>query len=62
MEIEPDNEDYRRLLSELQSGGDFYQTYRTNYRSSLSPDRFLLALCAANMCLGPLCGFRVCCC
>ena len=43
VEIEPDNEDYRRLLSELQSGGD-------------------LALCAANMCLGPLCGFRVCCC
>ena len=62
VEIEPDNEDYRRLLSELQSGGDFYQTYRTNYRSGLSPDRFLLALCAANMCLGPLCGFRVCCC
>ena len=62
VEIEPDNEDYRKLLSELQSGGDFYQTYTTNYRSGLSPDRFLLALCAANMCLGPMCGFRVCCC
>ncbi len=62
VEIEPDNEDYRRLLSELQSGGDFYQTYTSGYRSRLSPDRFLLAICAANMCLGPLCGFRVCCC
>ena len=62
VEIEPDNEEYRRLLSELQSGGDFYQTYTRQYRSGLSPDRFLLAMCAANMCLGPLCGFRVCCC
>ena len=62
VEIDPGNEEYRRLLSELQSGGDFYQTYTRNYRSGLSPDRFLLALCAANMCLGPMCGFRVCCC
>ena len=62
VEIEPSNEEYRRLLSELQSGGDFYQSYTRNYRSGLSPDRFLLALCAANMCLGPMCGFRVCCC
>lgn len=62
VEIEPGNEEYRRLLSELQSGGDFYQSYTRNYRSGLSPDRFLLALCAANMCLGPMCGFRVCCC
>ena len=50
------------LVSLIKSGGDFYQTYTTNYRSGLSPDRFILALCAANMCLGPLCGYRVCCC
>lgn len=62
VEIEPDNEEYRRLLAELQSGGDFYENYTTQYRSGLSADRFILALCAANMCLGPLCGFRVCCC
>ena len=62
VEIEPDNEEYRALLQQLQSGGDFYQTYTTNYRSGLSPDRFFLALCAANMCLGPLCGYRFCCC
>ena len=62
VEIEPGNEDYRALLQQLQSGGDFYQTYTNNYRSGLSPDRFILALCAANMCLGPLCGYRVCCC
>ena len=62
VEIEPDNEDYRALLAQLQSGGDFYQSYTNSYRSGLSPDRFFLALCAANMCLGPLCGYRVCCC
>lgn len=62
VEIEPDNEEYRALLAQLQSGGDFYQSYTTNYRSGLSADRFFLALCAANMCLGPLCGYRVCCC
>lgn len=62
VEIEPDNEEYRALLQQLQSGSDFYQTYTTNYRSGLSPDRFFLALCAANMCLGPLCGYRFCCC
>lgn len=62
VEIEPDNEDYRALLQQLQSSGDFYQSYTTNYRSGLSPDRFCLAMCAANICLGPLCGYRFFCC
>ena len=61
VEIEPDNEDYRRLLSELQSGGDFYQNYSTNYRGGLSTDRLCMTLCAANICLNFL-GFRVFCC
>ena len=62
VEIEPGNEEYRRLLEQLQSGGDFYDNYTTRYRSGLSPDRLILSLCAANLCLGPLCGWRVCCC
>ncbi len=62
VEIEPDNEEYRRLLQQLQGGGDFYDDYTVRYRSGLSPDRLLLSLCAANLCLGPLCGWRVCCC
>ena len=61
VEIEPDNEEYRDLLRQLQSGGDFYRQYSTGYRSGLAPDR-LLALCAANMCLWSACGYRVCCC
>ncbi len=62
VEIEPDNEEYRSLLQQLQGGGDFYDDYTVRYRSGLSADRLLLSLCAANLCLGPLCGWRVCCC
>ena len=62
VEIEPGNEEYRRLLQQLQSGGDFYDNYTVRYRSGLSPDRLIMSMCLANMCLGPLCGWRVCCC
>ena len=62
VEIEPDNEEYQQLLQQLQSGGDYYTGYTRSYRAGLSPDRLCLTMLAANMCLGPLCGFRVCCC
>ena len=62
VEIDPDNEDYRRLLEQLQGNGDFYNNYRVNYSSGLRVDRLCLTLCAANMCLGPMCGTRVICC
>ena len=62
VEIEPDNEEYRSLLRQIEGGADFYQQYATGYQRTLSPDKVLLAMCAANMCLGPLCGFRFCCC
>ena len=62
VEIEPDNEDYRRLLEQLQSGGDFYNNYRVNYSSGLRTDRLCLTLCAANLCLGPVCQTGVICC
>ena len=62
VEIDPGNTEYRQLLEQLQSGGDFYDNYTVRYRSGLSPDRLILTLCAANMCLGPLCGWRICCC
>ena len=61
-EIEPGNEEYRRLLEQLQSGGDFYDNYTVHYHQGLSPDKLILTLCAANMCLGPMCGWRICCC
>lgn len=62
VEIEPDNEEYRRLLEQLQRGGDFYDNYTVHYSSGLSPDRLCLTMCAANFCLGPLCGYRFFCC
>lgn len=62
VEIDPDSEEYRQLLEQLQSGGDFYNNYSVRYNNSLSPDRLCMTLCAANFCLGPLCGWRFFCC
>ena len=62
VEMEPDNPEYQNLLAQLQSTGDFYERYATNYRSGFSPERLLFTICAANACLGPLCGFRFCAC
>lgn len=60
--IEPDNEEYRRLLEQLQGGGDFYDSYSTGYRSSVNPGTLCMSLCAFNFCIGPLCGYRLFCC
>jgi len=62
VEIDPGNEEYRRLLSQLQSGGDFYNNYSTSYQSGISAERLLCTMCLANACLGPLCGWHFCCC
>ena len=62
VEIEPDNEEYRILLEQLQSGGDFYDNYRVNYSRGLSTDRLCMTLCAANLLLGPICRTGVICC
>ncbi len=62
VQLEPDNEEYQRLLQQLQSGGDFYNNYRVHYTSGLSADRLCMTLCAANLCLGPMCGTNVFCC
>ena len=63
VEMDPQNSEYRQLYQQLQNGGDFYENYRVNYRNGLSTDRLCLTLCAANMCLGPMCGtnFFFCC-
>lgn len=62
VELEPDNEEYQRLLRQLQAGGDFYDNYRVNYSRGLSPGGLCLTMCLANACLGPMCGTRVFCC
>jgi molecular chaperone DnaJ len=61
-EIEPENTEYRRLLDQLQRGGDFYDGYTTTYSRSASPGNLCLTMCALNFCLGPLCGWHFMCC
>lgn len=61
VEIDPGNEEYHRLLEQLQRGGDFYDSYSTRFVSGLDTNRLCLTLCAANLCLGPLCNIRFCC-
>ena len=61
-EIEPDNEQYRRLLAQLQSGGDFYDKYTVKYNQGLDPTRLCLSVLAFNFCCGPACGTRILCC
>ncbi len=62
VELEPANQEYRLLLQQLQSGGDFYNNYTVHYSRGLSPDRLCMTMLAVNFCLGPMCGFRICCC
>lgn len=62
VELEPGNAEYRNLLTQLQAGNEYYTNYTTTYHSGLGLDRLCLSMCAANFCLGPLCGFRICCC
>lgn len=61
VEIDPGNEEYNRLLEQIQRGGDFYDNYSTRYYSGIDPSRLCFAMCAANLCLGPLCNMRFCC-
>ena len=60
-EIEPDNEEYRSLLQQLQTGGDFYDKYTTTYTRGFGADKICLTLCALNMCLGGT-GYPIFCC
>lgn len=62
VEIEPENEEYRSLLEQLQSGRTFYDNFSNGYRADISSDKLCLTMLALNMCAGPLCGWRICCC
>ena len=57
VEIDPGNEDYRRLLQQLQTGGDFYDRYARGYTRSVNLNPLWLGLCAASLCTGGRCGF-----
>ena len=56
VEIEPDNLEYRRLLEQLQSGGDFYDRYAGSYARSVNINPLWCGLCMASLCTGGRCG------
>ena len=60
--IDPGNEEYQRLVQQLQAGGDFYRGYQQEYTGGLGMSRLCMTMCLANMCLGPMCGYRFICC
>lgn len=62
VQMEPDNQEYRRLLEQLQGGGDFYDNYTTTYSTGVNPGNLCMTMCAMNFCLGPLCGWHFFCC
>ena len=62
VEIDPGNEDYRRLYEQLQSGGEVYDNFTTDVSTQLDPSKLCMTMCALNLCLGPTCGFRFFCC
>ena len=54
--MEPNNAEYRMLLEQLQSGGDFYDNYTRGYARSVNLNPLWLGLCAASLCTGGRCG------
>ena len=62
VELDPDCEEYQNLLQQLESGGDFYTRYSSDYQGGLNMDRLCMTLCASQLCCGPACGWRFMCC
>ena len=59
VDFEPDNDEYLRLLEQIESGGAYYRNYSSNFgTTAVSPARMCLTFMALNACLGPLCGVR----
>ena len=54
--------EYRRLLEQLQGGGDFYDDYTTTYSSGIRPGNLCMTMCALNLCCGTPCGWHFFCC
>lgn len=50
VQLEPDNEEYRRFLEELQYGGTVYSSFSSGFPAGdwISSNKFCLSLCAAS--------------
>ena len=53
VQLEPDNEEYRRFLDELQHGGTVYSNYSSGFPAGdwITPNKLCLGLCAAQFLL-----------
>jgi len=57
VELEPDNAEYRRFLTQLESGMNWYAQRQNSYGYSAASTRNLcVRLCIANLCLNICCG------
>lgn len=61
VELEPNSLEYRRLLEQLQSGGDFYDNYAGSYTRSINLNPLWVGLCAASICTGGRLPILCCC-
>ena len=57
VQMDPDNLDYRRLLQQLQQGGQTYQQRGRAYGAPADVSKVCTGLCLANL-LCSLCGGR----
>ena len=63
VEMSPDNEEYRRLLEALQSGGTYYSEYNRQYNAGPCGDCGVCSDCMnAYLCLSCLTPWGGCCC
>ena len=53
VQLEPDNEEYRRFLDELQHGGTVYTNFSSGFPAGdwMTPNKLCLGLCAAQFLL-----------
>ena len=61
VQLEPNNQQYRMLLQQLQSGGNWYQSMQSPYGNTVYTDNGVcMKLCLANMVLNLCCGWNRC--
>ena len=58
--MEPDNQIYQNMLSQLQSGSRWYQSRQSSYGSPVSGTGQCMRICATYLCLNAMCN--ICCC
>lgn len=63
VQMEPGNQEYRQLYTQLQNGGSWYQGQRQTYGSSMGGSgSFCMKLCIANLICNMCCGGGGLCC